>query len=237
MRLSFRFRWVPFIAAALVVAVGVSLGNWQLRRAEQKLVLQQQMLARSEFVPLNANALMPAGAVEEFRRVVAEGEFISTWAVYLDNRPYQGRAGFYLLMPFKLAGSEQSVLVLRGWFPRDATARERLPEIAVPKGVIRLEGRVRASTGKLMQLGEADVMKPGAIAQNIDVADVARASKLSLHTFIIEQTNDTADDLVRDWPTPSVGIDTHKGYAFQWFGLAVVAAVFFLVTGFKRASN
>jgi cytochrome oxidase assembly protein ShyY1 len=237
MRLSFRFRWVPFIAAALVVAVGVSLGNWQLRRAEQKLVLQQQMLARSEFVPLNANALTPAGAVEEFRRVVAEGEFISSWAVYLDNRPYQGRAGFYLLMPFKLAGSEQSVLVLRGWFPRDATARERLPVIAVPKGVIRLEGRVRASTGKLMQLGEAAELQPGAIAQNIDVADVARASKLSLHTFIIEQTNDTADDLVRDWPTPSVGIDTHKGYAFQWFGLAVVAAVFFLVTGFKRASN
>jgi cytochrome oxidase assembly protein ShyY1 len=109
--------------------------------------------------------------------------------------------------------------------------------IAVPKGVIRLEGRVRASTGKLMQLGEAAELQPGAIAQNIDVADVARASKLSLHTFIIEQTNDTADDLVRDWPTPSVGIDTHKGYAFQWFGLAVVAAVFFLVTGFKRASN
>jgi len=237
MRLSFRFRWVPFIAATLVVAVGVSLGNWQLRRAEQKLALQEQMSARAEFVPVNANALAPEQPPEEFRRVVAEGEFISSWVVYLDNRPYQGKAGFYLLMPFKLAGSEQSVLVLRGWFPRDATDRERIPTIAVPKGVIRLEGRVRTTTGKLMQLGEASALQPGAIAQNVDVADFARASNLSLQTFIIEQTNDAADDLVRDWPIPSVGIDTHKGYAFQWYALAFVAAVFFLLTGFKRASN
>jgi cytochrome oxidase assembly protein ShyY1 len=115
--------------------------------------------------------------------------------------------------------------------------REYIPSIPVPEGVIRLEGRVRASTGKLMQLGEAAALQPGAFEQNVDVADFASASKLSLHTFIIEQTNDTADSLVRDWPLPSVGIDTHKGYAFQWYLLALVAALFFLLTGFKRASN
>ena len=237
MRLSFRFRWVPFLAAALVVAFGVSLGNWQLRRAEQKLALQEQMLMRAEFAPVNSNALAPKQTPEEFRRVVAKGEFIASWAVYLDNRPYQGRAGFYLLMPFKLAGSEQSVLVMRGWFPRDAINREHIPTITVPEGVIQIEGRVRASTGKVMQLGEAAALEPGAIAQNVDIAEFARASKLSLQTFIIEQTNDAADGLVRDWPIPSVGIDKHKGYAFQWYSLALVAAVFFLVTGFKRASN
>jgi cytochrome oxidase assembly protein ShyY1 len=237
MRLSFRFRWVPFLAAALVVAFGVSLGNWQLRRAEQKLALQEQMLMRAEFAPVNSNALAPEQIPEEFRRVVAKGEFIASWAVYLDNRPYQGKAGFYLLMPFKLAGSEQSVLVMRGWFPRDAINREHIPTITVPEGVIQIEGRVRASTGKVMQLGEAAALEPGAIAQNVDVAEFARASKLSLQTFIIEQTNDAADGLVRDWPIPSVGIDKHKGYAFQWYSLALVAAVFFLLTGFKRASN
>lgn len=237
MRLRFHFRWVPFIAAAIVVSVGLSLGNWQLSRAEQKRALQQQMMARAEFEPINLNALPQDQVSEEFRRITAEGEFISSWAVYLENRPYQGKAGFYLLMPFKLSGSEQSVLVLRGWFPRDAMDRERIPEIALPKGVIRIEGRVRASTGKLMQLGEAAVLQPGVIAQNVDVAEFARASKLSLPNFIIEQSSDTADGLVRDWPMPSVGIDKHNAYAFQWYGLSMVAALFFLVTGFKRASN
>lgn len=237
MRLRFHFRWVPFIAAAIVVSVGLSLGNWQLSRAEQKRALQQQMMARAEFEPINLNALPENHISEEFRRITAEGEFISSWAVYLENRPYQGKAGFYLLMPFKLSGSEQSVLVLRGWFPRDAMDRERIPEIALPKGVIRIEGRVRASTGKLMQLGEAAVLQPGVIAQNVDVTEFARASKLSLPNFIIEQSSDTADGLVRDWPMPSVGIDKHNAYAFQWYGLSMVAALFFLVTGFKRASN
>ena len=237
MRLRFHFRWVPFIAAAIVVSVGLSLGSWQLNRAEQKRALQQQMMARAEFEPISLNALPENHISEEFRRITAEGEFISSWAVYLENRPYQGKAGFYLLMPFKLSGSEQSVLVLRGWFPRDAMDRERIPEIALPKGVIRIEGRVRASTGKLMQLGEAAVLQPGVIAQNVDVTEFARASKLSLPNFIIEQSSDTADGLVRDWPMPSVGIDKHNAYAFQWFGLSMAAALFFLVTGFKRARH
>ena len=57
MRLRFHFRWVPFIAAAVVVSVGLSLGNWQLNRAEQKRALQQQMMARAEFEPISLNAL------------------------------------------------------------------------------------------------------------------------------------------------------------------------------------
>jgi cytochrome oxidase assembly protein ShyY1 len=161
MRLSFRFRWVPFIAVTLVVAVGVSLGNWQLRRAEQKLALQQQMSARAEFVPVNSNALTPAQTPEEFRRVVAEGEFISSWAVYLDNRPYQGRAGFYLLMPFKLAGSEQSVLVMRGWFPRDSINREHIPTIAVPEGVVDAIRAHEAAQTFDQSLEPARRFKPG----------------------------------------------------------------------------
>lgn len=237
MRLSFHFRWVPFVAAIVVVAIGVALGNWQLSRADQKRALQQEMQTRAEFVPINANAQPAEPNPQEFRRISAEGEFVRPWAVYLDNRPYQGRAGFYLLMPFKLTGSDKSVLVLRGWFPRDAINRERIPDIAIPAGQVRIEGRVRASTSRLMSLGQAAALQPGAIAQNVDVAEFSRASGLPLQTFIIEQINDSNDGLVRDWPVPSVGIDTHKGYAFQWYGLALAAAVFFLVTGFRRASN
>jgi surfeit locus 1 family protein len=39
---------------------------------------------------LGRRAVEP-GAVE-FRRVVATGEFVRGWPLYLDNRPYKGRA-------------------------------------------------------------------------------------------------------------------------------------------------
>jgi cytochrome oxidase assembly protein ShyY1 len=42
---------------------------------------------------------------------------------------------------------------------------------------------------------------------------------------------------MRDWPVPSSGIDTHRGYAFQWYALAAAAFLFFIVTGFRRASK
>lgn len=237
MRLHFRLRWVPLIATLIVCAIGLSLGNWQMRRAGEKLALQQEMMARSGFDPLNASTLKPGELPEEFRRVTATGEFVQRWAVYLENRPLQGKSGFYLLMPLKLAESDQMVLVLRGWFPRDARDPNRLPEIPVPSSPVQLEGKVRHSAGKLMQLGEPVELRPGAIVQNAGVADVARASKLPLHTFIIEQTSDTGDGLVRDWPLPSTGIDTHRGYAFQWYALSAAALIFFLVTGFRRASK
>jgi len=237
MRMHFRLRWVPLVATVVVCAIGISLGNWQMRRAEEKRVLQQQLIGRAGFDPLNASALKSGELPDEFRRVTAEGEFVREWGVYLDNRPLRGKSGFYLLMPVKLVGSTQSVLVLRGWFPRDARDPNRLPEIPFPPSPVHLEGKVRHSAGKLMQLGQPGELRPGAIVQNAEIADFIRASKLPLHTFIIEQTSDTGDGLVRDWPLPSTGIDTHKGYAFQWYALSAAALIFFLVTGFRRASK
>ncbi len=237
MRFTFRFRWIPFIAAVAVAAVGISLGNWQERRAGQKTELQRQIAERAALAPLQADAMQAGRQPDEFRRIVASGEFIADWPLYLENRPLDGHAGFYLLMPFRLAGSGRVVLVQRGWFARDARDRARIPAIPTPAGPQQIEGRVRADVGQLMQLGEQVTPAPGAILQNLDLRAFATASKLPVHPFIIEQSSDTRDGLRRDWPQPSFGIDTHRGYAFQWYALAAAALLFFVITGFKRASK
>ena len=43
MRISFRFRTIPFVATVLLVALGVSLGQWQDRRAAEKTALQHKL--------------------------------------------------------------------------------------------------------------------------------------------------------------------------------------------------
>ena len=30
------------------------------------------------------------------------------------------------------------------------------------------------------------------------------------------------DGLARDWPAPATGVETHHGYAFQWFALSAL---------------
>jgi cytochrome oxidase assembly protein ShyY1 len=171
-----------------------------------------------------------------FRSVQMTGSFIAQWPMYLDNRPYQGKAGFYLLMPFKLKDSEQTLLVMRGWLPRDAQNRLQLPITPTPQGVLQLEGKVRESVGQVMQLGSEPALQSGVIRQNLKVTELSKASGLKIENFIIEQTSETADGLIRDWPEASLGIEKHRGYAFQWYGLAVTALLFFIATGIKRAS-
>ena len=237
MRITFRFRWVPFIAAIIAVAIGVSLGNWQMRRATQKEAIENKLSARETAPPIVLNsAAIPADEIE-YRRVVAEGEFISSWSIYLENRPYKGISGFYVLMPLKLRESGRYILVARGWLPRNPADRTQLPSIETPQGTIRIEGVARRNPGQLLQLGDAADVRPGAIVQNLSVDEFAKASGFAMHAFIIEQHGDTADGLVRDWPRPSSGIDKHFGYAFQWYALAAAAFIFFVVTGFRRGTR
>ena len=239
MRIRFRFRTIPFVATVLLVALGIALGQWQERRAAEKIALQHKLAERSAAAPLALGAQAVDAAPLEYRRVALRGAFVPGWPVFLDNRPQQGRAGFYLLMPFRIEGSDTHVLVARGWLPRNTAEHDKLPPYATPSGTLAIEGTVTAAMGHVMQLGTAAPVKPGAILQNIDVAQFAAASGLKLQPFFIEQTGPAAPGelLVRDWPPPALGVEMHQGYAFQWYALAVMAFLFFVITGYRRGTK
>jgi len=225
MRLRFRFKTIPLVATIAVVALGIALGHWQERRAAEKIALQAQFAVRSKLPPL----VLTGGTS-------VRGQFVPDFPVLLDNRPYQGRAGYFLVMPFKIEGADQYVLVARGWLPRTTGEAGRLPVYQTPAGVTTVEGRMRLALGHVMQLGSAAPLKPNAMVQNVTVADVAHASNLPLLPFFIEQSGprEAGDTLLRDWPAPALGVERNQGYAFQWYALAAMAVLFFVITGFLR---
>jgi surfeit locus 1 family protein len=232
MRLAFRFRVIPFVATVALVVLGIVLGNWQTRRAEEKLGIAAKLAERA-----GAPAVVLGGrpmADIEYRRVRVTGEWVANWPLFLDNRPLNGKAGFILAMPFKIAGSKEHVLVLRGWLPRDAREYGKLPNFATPGGTVSIEGVATLSAGHVMQLGGAAPIKPGALVPNLSTGDVAQASGLTMQPFFVQQTGaGQGEGLVREWPAPDVGVDKHRGYAFQWYALAAMAALFFVITGFR----
>jgi len=264
MRLGFRFRVIPFVATVVLVVLGIVLGNWQTRRAEEKLAIAARLVERGAQEPVvfgdgggasqhvrversgefGQHAARPRSALPEgqgsglhptgieYRRVRLRGEWVASWPLFLDNRPLNGRAGFILAMPFRIAGSDKHVLVLRGWLPRDAVDYARLPEFQTPAGTVTVEGVATLSAGHVMQLGSAGEPKPGMRVQNLDVDTVAKASGLALQPFFVQQTGQ-GEGLVREWPAPETGVDKHRGYAFQWYALAAMAALFFVITGFR----
>ena len=239
MRLRFRFRAIPFLATLILVLLGIALGNWQTRRAAEKTALQARLEQGMAASPLTLDGSPVDPARIEFHRVLVRGEFVPNWPVFLDNRPQNGRTGFILLMPFKIAGSNKAVLVARGWLPRNMAEHDRLPPYTTPAGQVTIEGRAVRQLARVMQLGTPAPLKPEAIVQNTGPGEVARASGLDLLPVVVEQTglDTTGEGLLRDWPAPSTDIDRHKGYAVQWYALAAMAFLFFVITGFRSGRS
>ena len=120
--------WLITIAAVLTVAATVSLGRWQLSRAAQKEALQADIeaqklkpaLTQAEFLAMEK----PSYAMH--RPVRLRGLWLTPQTVFLDNRQMHGTPGFYVLTPFALEGTEQTVMVQRGWIQRNFVDRTRL---------------------------------------------------------------------------------------------------------------
>jgi surfeit locus 1 family protein len=150
------------------------------------------------------------------------GHWLDAHTVYLENRPMAGRTGFYVITPLQLAGRNEAILVQRGWLPRDARDRERLPELPQQSAEVEIEGRLIEAPTRLYQLGEAG---GGRIRQNLDAVAFAQEIRRPLLPLTVLQQGDAlagTDGLLRDWPAPDAGVQKHYGYAFQWFALGAL---------------
>ena len=209
------------VATVLMVALTFSLGQWQLRRAAQKEALQAAIDTQKRLPALDGRALTAIENIADVlhREAVLQGTWQSAHTVYLDNRPMDGKTGFWVVTPLALAGSTQSVLVQRGWVPRDFNDRARLPEVRTPEGLVTVAGRMAPPPSKLY---EFDGAAQGRIRQNLDLAAFGAETGLSLLPVSLLQTGAASEGLLRDWPAPNTGVDKHYGYAFQWFALCAL---------------
>lgn len=203
------------------VALTASLCAWQLDRAGQKRALEAAISQRAQAPALDAAGLAAAGEQGLHRRVRLQGQWLTQHSVWLENRPMDGRVGFFLVTPLRLGGRPEVVLVQRGWVPRDVADRSRLPALPAEADETVIEGRMAASPSRLYQLGEAGT---GRIRQNLDPAAFARETGLPLLPLTVLQTahEGATPGLLRDWPAPAVDIHKHYGYAAQWAALSVL---------------
>jgi cytochrome oxidase assembly protein ShyY1 len=229
-RRDFRPTLWPTLGLAVLVAATVSLGNWQRHRGAEKEALRKQYELAAQEQPLELTAAPADAAALRFRPVRASGEFDGRRQVLIDNKIYAGRPGFDVVTPLKLAGGNRYVLVDRGWIAQGAH-RSELPQVQPPAGAIRIEGRINLPPARYLEL-KTDA-EPGPIRQNLDIDRIAAATGLALLPFLIEQSGDAGDGLVRDWPPPDFGIDQHRSYMLQWYSLAGLGIVLWLALNWR----
>ena len=204
---SFRPRLWALALAAAACAAGIALGNWQARRADEK-----RALAGNE------------------QRIAVYGEFLPERSVLLDNKIRGGHAGYEVVTPLRLAEGIH-VLVNRGWV-QAPPRREQLPEVATPRGRVRVEGVLLARLPQPLKLAEKN---PGKVRQSLDLKGFAAETGLTLQAFVIEQHSPLDDGLLREWPRADAGIEKHASYSLQWYSLAALAVVLVIVLSFRKA--
>jgi surfeit locus 1 family protein len=212
------------VSALLTAALTFSLGQWQLGRAAQKLALQASLDQKKGLPPLvNADIVAVTKDAGELvdRRIELSGHWLSAKSVYLDNRPMNGKPGFWVMTPLVLRGSDKAVMVQRGWIPRNFEDRTALAQIETPEKIVTLLGRMAPAPAKLYAFKGADT---GSIRQNLDIPAFAAETGLPLIPALVIQIDPASDGLQRDWAAPSTGVDKHYGYAFQWFGLCALVS-------------
>jgi cytochrome oxidase assembly protein ShyY1 len=231
-----KIRFWPALIILVVMAITVRLGFWQRDRAHQKEALNAQIVA-FEQAPVQRVGAAPIALKDiNFHRVMARGTFMPEWVVYLDNRPYMDQPGFYVVMPLKLADGGV-VLVNRGWLPRNLSDRTGIAPYDTPAGEVEIDGVARPNASLAFELGHGGSAAHEKIRQNLDVAAYAAETGLPLQPFVIQQQNDTRDRLVRDWPAPTLGVDTNYGYMLQWWGMAAAALGFGLYAARRAAKK
>ncbi|RZI84558.1 MAG: SURF1 family protein [Rubrivivax sp.] len=224
------------------MALTASLGRWQMQRAGEKLARQAAMAEREALPPLT-NAALPCGAEawvrQTHRRVTLSGRWLPEHTWLLDNRAMGGRAGFYVVTALQLDGvpcGAKSVLVQRGWVPRNAQNRSQLPPFFTPSGPVIVSGRLLPEVSRSFSLG-ADLALATAsgprIVQNVDFAALpAQVGGAVMAGAVLQTVPETAPSasqaspeagafaLLRDWPAPASDVGKHHAYAAQWFAMA-----------------
>ncbi|AUT45581.1 SURF1 family protein [Achromobacter sp. AONIH1] len=240
---STRYTVAALLLLGISVVILVSLGQWQLRRADERRAILAAIEAGRKQAPLPLSAATPAHEMAPWRVAEASGQWLPQFSVLLDNRNLDGKPGYWLATPLLLdGGSRQALLVLRGWIPRVMQGQPEVP--ATPPGEQAVRGELSARVPRLFELwslgGDAKSGLPAALpapggvvpqVQNLELDAYARATGLKLLPTVLSQFGDGRHDdgLVHDWPQPSVDFQKNTFYAVQWFSFALFAAIAWLV--------
>lgn len=230
--------WVITIAAILAAAVTLKLGFWQLGRAQEKLALQASIQAQAALPVLNASSLLSGQAATVLHRTVTlTGRWLPQYTLFLDNRQMNNKPGLFVLTPFEFIEPttlrKQTILVQRGWLPRNFLDRNALPEVVTDAAEVTIRGRIALSPSKLFEFKGTE---RGTLRQNIEIEALAKELQLELLPYSLlqldmavtnEKANVTQDKLLRRWAQPNYGSEKNYGYMVQWWALsALIAALY-----------
>lgn len=223
---------------ALLVTVFVSLGFWQLRRAEEKRALMSLRQTRAEEAPLRLGPELEELADLRYQPVMATGRYDFEHQFLLDNQIFEGRPGYQVLTPLHLEGALVAVLVNRGWIPLNPDRRQ-LPALPAPAGPLSISGTLDKFASLGLKLEGAEIPTPTwpAVVQVAEAGPLAERLGYPLLPYQVLLAPAEPGGFERAWRQIDLHPETSQGYAVQWFAFAFTTVALYVWYGFKPRSE
>ncbi len=217
-------RWLGYLALAVAFAIACTLlALWQFDRREGARAEIERVDANWESAPRPIEDVLPAldawDDAAKWTPVVLTGHYLAADQLLVRGRPFNGSAGFEVLVPFQL--DDGTVVVIdRGWLPSGNQQENPDTVPAPPAGDVTVVARLKP--------GEPTI--PG---RSAPAGQVATIHLPTIADLIAQPTYTGAYGLlVAEDPTPSVrpaafpkpvaDEGPHLSYAFQWLVFAIM---------------
>lgn len=223
-----KWRWLTLGALALALLL-IRLGTWQLDRLVQRRAQNAVVASRINEPPKQLPGAEIDVTQDEYRAVVVNGTYDPANEIVLRNRTRDGEPGMDVVTPLQIAGTDQHVLIDRGWVPLQEAERTARQKYAV-SGSVTVEGIVRKPQVRFGYISPQDQQPQGGRLDawfRPDIERIKNQMPYALLPFWIEQ-KPTGD--ARALPYPQLSVDytdegPHWSYALQWFSFATIGIV------------
>lgn len=239
LRLAFSRRWLLATFLVLIgVGINIRLGIWQLDRLEQRRAFNRRAAAQLAAEPLELTPAFLQGETSaeallgmQYRQVSVTGVYDHTREIAIRNQYHQNLLGVSVVSPLQIQGTDQVILVNRGWVPLEDytdSSWQSYPE----RGVVTVTGMLRGSQAQpTRERLEDPIPVEGEflpVWSFITVERIARQLPYEVLPVYVQQApgTDPASSLpVRSLPDIEINEGSHFSYALQWFMFGTLLGV------------
>lgn len=227
------------------IAGFVRLGIWQLERADYKeslLAHSRQVLEerRADLLAAATDAAAPAGEAEAYEWAAGAGHFLPQPVIRLDNQVRNGIPGIRIYRVFQPDGARRAILVELGWRP--LPSRQEIPAEPAAPDLVQVRGMLSPPPVAGLHVGGAPVQRQpdgSLMLVWLDPEKVAAALKLKngLSPRVLRLDPSIRVGYKRDLAVLSGTLppEQHRGYAVQWFGMAIALLVTTLLVARRKS--
>lgn len=226
-RLLFNKRWwwtTLLVIAAMVIMA--RLGVWQLGRLNQRKDANTLLLEQLNAPPVElSRSTRPTdfdGMVDRLASV--EGILDYPNEIILTQQSYQGRPGVHLVTPLIIEGTDEAILIDRGWVPAreiDMGDLSRYEE----NGLVKVEGVILESESIIDEQRDASDYKRE--WYRVDIDAIENQLPYRLLPIYLKWLPQDLDQLPPIRPEREIDLSqgSHLSYAIQWFLFTLVLGI------------